>query len=86
MQLIINRKLSARLHKCSVSCRKIMEQEKRYVAVVEFFVWAKTDEEAIEQVKEQCKEQDDKNDDRCELIKLVEQPFATLGNRPVYGS
>jgi hypothetical protein len=26
MQLIINRKLSARLHKCSVSCRLIMER------------------------------------------------------------
>lgn len=27
MQLIINRKLSARLHKCSVSCRFIMKVE-----------------------------------------------------------
>ena len=63
-----------------------MITEKRYVAVVEFYVWAKTDEEAIEQVKKQCKEQDDKNDDRCELIKLVEQPFATLDNRLIYGT
>ena len=30
-----------------------MEQEKRYVAVVEFYVWAKTYEDAIEQVKKQ---------------------------------
>ena len=63
-----------------------MITEKRYVAVVGFYVWAKTDEEAIEQVKKQCKEQDDKNDDRCELIKLVEQPFATLDNRLIYGT
>jgi len=31
MQLIINRKLSARLHKCSVSCRFIMEDLKEKV-------------------------------------------------------
>lgn len=62
-----------------------MEQEKRYVAVIEFYIWAKTDEEAVEQVKKRCKEQGAKNDDMCELMKLVEQPFATLGNRLVYG-
>ena len=63
-----------------------METEKRYVAVVEFYVWAKTDQDAIDQVKKQCKEQDDINDDRCELIKLVEQPWATMVSRHVYGS
>jgi hypothetical protein len=59
-------------------------EEKRYVAVVSYYVWANSDEEAINKVKLQCKAQDLKNDDHCELIELVEQPFATLGNRPVY--
>jgi hypothetical protein len=56
----------------------------RYVAMVEFYVWADTDKEAIEQVQELCREQVDEKDNSCQLIKIVEQPFATLGNRPVY--
>lgn len=63
-----------------------MAEDKRYVAVVEFYVYAKTDEEATEKAKAMCKEQDKKNDDRCSLVKLVEQPFATLGSRIVYAA
>lgn len=55
--------------------------EKRYTAVVEFYIWAKTDEEAVEQAKKQCKEQDYKNDDKCKLIELFESSFSNLGNR-----
>lgn len=61
-----------------------MAKTNRYVAVIELYVWADTDEKAIEQVKALCKEQDDKEDNGCSLVELVEQPFATLGNRPVY--
>lgn len=62
-----------------------IQQEKRYVAVIEFYIWAKTDEEAIDKVKKECKEHDDIKDNKCELIKIVEQSFGTIGNRPVYG-
>ena len=58
-------------------------QQKRYVAVVEFYIWAESDEQATQQVEALCKEQAKKNDDACQLIKLVEQPFGTVGNRVV---
>lgn len=56
---------------------------KRYVATVEFYVWADSDMEATNQAKSLCKEQDAKADNRCELVSLVEQPFGILGNRSV---
>lgn len=58
--------------------------EKRYIAIIELYVWANTDKEAIEQAMQLCRSEDDKNDNSCQLIKLVEQPVATLGNRLVY--
>lgn len=62
-----------------------MSKEKRYVAVVEFFVNAKDDNEAIEKIKAHCREQDLKRDDKCCPVKIVEQPFGSMGNRPVFG-
>jgi len=58
--------------------------KKRYVAVVEFYVYAETDEKAIEQAKDFCKSQDRVNDNKCSLTNLVEQPFGTLTNRQIY--
>lgn len=61
-----------------------MRNVKRYVAVVEFYVWAETDDEAIELAKAVCKKQNDEKDNNCELVNLVEQPVGTFGNRQVY--
>lgn len=58
--------------------------EKRYVAVIDFYVWAESDEEATKKVRDLCKIQDAKNDDKCSLIELAEQPFGTLSSRKVY--
>ena len=57
--------------------------EKRYVATVEFYVWGDNDEDVIKQVQEYCTEQDLKNDNHCNLISLVEQPWGKIGNRVV---
>jgi hypothetical protein len=57
--------------------------EKRYVATVEFYVWGDNDEDVIKQVQEYCTEQDLKNDNHCNLISLVEQPLGKIGNRVV---
>jgi hypothetical protein len=61
-----------------------MEKEKRrYVAVVELYVWADNDNEAIDIAQALCKEQQRRFDNRCSLTNLVEQPFGTIGNRVV---
>jgi len=57
--------------------------EKRYVATVEFYVWGDNDEDVIKQVQEYCTEQDLKNDNHCNLNSLVEQPWGEIGNRVV---
>lgn len=65
---------------------KIMKEEKeekRYVATMEFYVWAKNDEEAKQFAANIAKEQDQKYDDRAEITDLVKQPFGTFGNRKV---
>lgn len=57
--------------------------QKRYVATIDFYVWGDNDEDVIKQVQEYCTEQDLKNDNHCNLISLVEQPVGKIGNRVV---
>lgn len=60
--------------------------QKRYVATIDFYVWGDNDEDVIKQVEDYCREQDLKNDNNCNLISLVEQPLGKIGNRVVIGS
>lgn len=60
-----------------------IETQKRYVATADFYVYADTDEEAIQKAKSIAKAQDIKYDDRCSLIELCEQPTGTIINRQI---
>ena len=56
---------------------------RRYVVRTEFYVWAESDSDAINQAKEITRSQDQEKDDRCDVVKIVEQPFGSLTNREV---
>lgn len=60
-----------------------MTELKRYVAAIEFYVWAENDEEAVKQLKKKAVEQSKQNDDRCSALSLCEQKFGTIGNREI---
>lgn len=55
----------------------------RYVATVDFYVWADSDEDAIYQARHIAAQQSTKRDDRCSVIDIVEQPQGKIGNRKV---
>ena len=63
-----------------------MENLKRYVATIDVYIYAESDEQAIELTKNL----DDKIklDDfsRFNVLELVEQPTGTLGNRPIFSN
>lgn len=61
-----------------------MAKEKRYVMTVDCYLWANTDEEAIEKAKAIAAQVNNEQDSWPELTELVEQPFGELGNRPVF--
>lgn len=64
---------------------KVFEEQtqKRYVALVDFYVWANDDKDAINKTKEMCSTFSD-DDNQCDVIKLVEQPFGSMNGRVVY--
>lgn len=53
-------------------------QEKRYVATVEFYVWANSDEEAKAQAAAVASELDAKYDNRASVKEIGGQQFGTL--------
>lgn len=55
----------------------------RYVAVIDFYVYADNDQQAEEKAKAICKELRNKDDNHATLQELVEQPFGVFGNRPI---
>ena len=58
--------------------------KKRYIASVDYYVYANSDKEAIEMCKLKCKEQDANNDDKCALLSIIEQPFGTFSTKIIY--
>jgi len=58
-------------------------KEQRYVATMEFYVWAQSDSEAIAQAKAQATEIDMKLDNRAAITGMVKQSQGTIGNSPV---
>lgn len=57
----------------------------RYVVTFERYLWADTDEAAIEQAKEFADKIANVDDNHCTVTNIVEQPFGTTSNRQVYG-
>lgn len=52
--------------------------KKRYVATVDYYVWADNEEEALKKVENNCEKQRLKHDDSCKMVGIVEQKFGTL--------
>lgn len=59
------------------------EKEKRFVAQIDFYVYANSDEEAKQKAEAICKGMRNEQDNHATLNELVEQPFGTLGNRKI---
>ena len=57
--------------------------EVRYVATMEYYIWAHSDSEALAQAKAQATEMDIKNDNQAAITGMVKQPHGTMGNSPV---
>jgi len=57
--------------------------QKRYVGILDLYLFAETDEEAIIQIKELAKKIAEEDDNRCGVVDLVEQPIGTLNNRKI---
>jgi hypothetical protein len=57
--------------------------EMRYVATMEFYVWAHSDSEALAQAKAQATDSDMKHDNRAAITGMVKQPQGELGNTPI---
>ena len=61
----------------------IMPPKKRYVAVVEFYVWADSDQQAVAAAKKFCEKQRIKKDNGCDLISMAEQPEGLFKKRVI---
>ena len=60
-----------------------MAKSKRYAAEIDFYVYAKDDDEAQKFLESICNEMKAKFDNRAKATKLVEIPFASLTPREV---
>jgi predicted RNA-binding protein (virulence factor B family) len=47
-----------------------MQNKKRYIAVVDFYIYAESDQDAFNQAQQIAKDQDSKNDDWAKVIEL----------------
>lgn len=57
--------------------------EKRYVAIMDFYIYSESDEDAIAQATKMAELLSEKDDNRCKIMQLVEQPFGTLTHRKI---
>jgi len=60
-----------------------IEPEVRYVATMEYYIWAHSDSEALAQAKAQATEMNMKNDNQAAITGMVKQPHGTMGNSSV---
>ena len=66
--------------------REALEEEfgeMRYVATMDFYVWAHSDQEAVEQSRAIANNLAGEFDNRANVLSVVKQPHGTLGNTPV---
>ena len=59
------------------------QQQERFVAEIDFYVWANDDDDAKKQANKIVQTLDAKFDNRAKLNGLYSQPFGTLGNRVI---
>ena len=52
--------------------------------MTEFYIWAKTDKEAIKKAKEFALEEDSKKDNKCVVNLVSTAPFASLEFENIY--
>lgn len=52
--------------------------------MTEFYIWAKTDKEAIKKAKEFALEEDSKKDNQCVVNLVSTAPFASLEFENIY--
>ena len=60
-----------------------MAQEKRYVVVMDMYVYAADDQAAKKEAERLAKELDDKYGNRAQVTELGEQPFASMSFRKI---
>lgn len=58
--------------------------EKRYVAVVDFYVWAQSDEDALRQAEDICNMIKEKDDNGASIIEMAENKPGINNNREIY--
>lgn len=59
------------------------DQNKRYIVTVDMYVYARNDQHAISKAKMIAKRQCDQYDNQCEVVDIIERPFASLMSRQV---
>lgn len=65
------------------SIQEELGREQRYVATMEFYVYAGSDEEADAIAKKEAYKMDMRLDNKASITKIVKQSFGTLRNSPV---
>jgi len=67
--------------------REVLKEEIRkdirYVATMDFYVYAASDEDAVAQAKAQASEMDMNLDNSASITSMMKQPSGTIGNTPV---
>ena len=58
-------------------------QNKRYIVKVDMYMYARNDQHAISKAKMIAKRQHDQFDNHCEVVDIVERPFASIMSREV---
>lgn len=58
-------------------------KNKRYIVKVDMYVYARNDEHAISKAKMIAKRQCDQYDNQCNVVEIIELPFASLMLREV---
>jgi len=58
--------------------------EKRYFAIIGYYIWENDDQSALQQAQSFAKEFDKIEDNRCSVLKLVEMPQGSMKSRVVF--
>lgn len=56
-----------------------MEKLKRYTVTIDLYVYANSDDDAMNEAKEIVKILENKNDSKTEILSIHETPFGTIG-------
>lgn len=56
-----------------------MEKLKRYTVTIDLYVYANSDDDAVNEAKEIVNVLENKNDCKAEILSINETPFGTIG-------